>query len=74
MLKTKGFIEPKGSKRDFEGALPGQKACVCALMRATEGLKVGCIGMGGWVGCGGMGGLQKLITDLDMRYGYKGGV
>jgi len=43
-------------------------------MRATEGLKVGCIGMGGWVGCGGMGGLQKLITDLDMRYGYKGGV
>ena len=26
----------------------------------------------GWV-CG-MGGLQKLITDLDMRYGYKGGV
>jgi len=87
MLKTKGFIEPKGSKRDFEGGffglsstlidahtLPGQKACVCALMRATEGLKVGCIGMGGWVGCGGMGGLQKLITDLDMRYGYKGGV
>ena len=41
--------------------LPGQ----------TEGLKVGCGGMGGWVGCGGMGGwvgcggmggLQKLIT------------
>ena len=29
-------------------------------------------GMGGWVG-GGMGGLQKLITDLDMRNGYKGG-
>ncbi len=37
----------------------------------TEGLKVGCGGMGGWVGCevwvggrmgGGMGGLQKLIT------------
>ncbi len=24
--------------------------------------------MGGWVG------LQKLITDLDMRNGYKGGV
>ena len=43
----------------------GQKACVCALMQATEGLRVG---------CGGMGGLQKLITDLDMRYGYKGGV
>ena len=34
--------------------LPGQ----------TEGLKVGCIGMGG---------LQKLITDLDMKNGYKGG-
>ena len=33
-------------------------------------------GMGGWVG-GGMGGwvgLQKLITDLDMKNGYKGGV
>ncbi len=43
--------------------------------------------MGGWVGCGGMGGLQKLmtvfsgwaglqklITDLDMKNGYKGGV
>jgi hypothetical protein len=28
--------------------LPGQKACVCALMRATEGFKVGCGGMGGW--------------------------
>ena len=32
-------------------------------------------GMGGrcdgWV-CG-MGGLQKLITDLDMKNGYKGG-
>ena len=26
-------------------------------------------------GCiGGRVGLQKLITDLDMRYGYKGGV
>ena len=52
--KTKGFIEsltliePKGSRRDFEGALPGQKACVCALMQATEGLKVGCGGMGGF--------------------------
>jgi len=31
--------------------LSGQKACVCALMRATEGLKVGC----GWVD-GGMSG------------------
>jgi hypothetical protein len=30
----------------------------------------------GWVGGmmgGGMGGLQKLITDLDMKIGYKGG-
>jgi len=47
---------------------------------------VGCGGMGGWVGCGGMGGLQKLITffsgwaglqklitDLYMKNGYKGG-
>ena len=34
--------------------LSGQKACVCALMRATEGLKVGC----GWVG-GGMGGFKE---------------
>jgi hypothetical protein len=40
--------------------------------------------MGGWVdgwaegwvdgGTGGWVGLQKLITDLDMRNGYKGGV
>ena len=25
MLKTKGFIEPKGSKRDFEGGRRGFK-------------------------------------------------
>jgi hypothetical protein len=33
-------------------------------------------GMGGWVGGGVSGwvGLQKLIIDLDMRNGYKGGV
>ena len=31
----------------------------------TEGLKVGCVGMGG---------LQKLITVLDTRNGHKGGV
>ena len=32
--------------------------------------------MGGWVGggVGGWVGLQKLIIDLDMRNGYKGGV
>ena len=69
-----GFFFVFGSTLIDAHTLPGQKACVCALMRATEGLKVGCIGVGGWVGCGGMGGLQKLITDLDMRYGYKGGV
>ena len=91
MLKTKGFIEPKGSKRDFEGGffgisstlidahtLPGQKACVCALMQATEGLKVGCIGMGGLQKLitffSGWAGLQKLITVLDTRNGHKGGV
>jgi hypothetical protein len=41
--------------------LSGQKACVCALMRATEGLKVGCGGMGGWVGLrnGRMGGFKS---------------
>jgi hypothetical protein len=27
----------------------------------------------GWV-AGGMGGLQKLITYLDIRNGYKGGI
>ena len=43
--------------------LPGQKACVCALMRATEGLKVGCIGMGGGMGgwVGGEMGFMKLM-------------
>ena len=31
--------------------------------------------MGGFkVDGGGMGGLQKLMTDLDMRNGHKGGV
>ena len=48
--------------------LPGQ----------TEGLKVGCIGMGGLQKLitffSGWAGLQKLITDLDMKNGYKGGV
>ena len=66
-------------------------------MRATEGLKVGCGGMGSrWLsrfklirlrrislanlrrdGCevwvDRWAGLQKLITDLDMRNGHKGG-
>ena len=46
-------------------------------MRATEGLKVGCIGMGGLQKLitffSGWAGLQKLITDLDMKNGYKGG-
>jgi hypothetical protein len=33
------------------------------------------LGMGGFkVDGGGMGGLQKLMTDLDMRNGHKGGV
>jgi hypothetical protein len=44
-------------------------------MFLTEGLIYegwGDGGMGGWVG-GGMGGLQKLITVLGMRNGYKGG-
>jgi hypothetical protein len=46
----------------------------------TEGLRVGCGGMGGWVGLQKLitffsywVGLQKLITDLDMKNGYKGG-
>ena len=34
----------------------------------TASHKGGGGGMGGWVG------LQKLITDLDMRNGHKGGV
>ena len=46
-------------------------------MQATEGLKVGCIGMGGLQKLitffSGWAGLQKLITDLDMKNGYKGG-
>ena len=47
--------------------LPGQ----------TEGLKVGCGGMGGLQKLitffSGWAGLQKLITDLYMKNGYKGG-
>ena len=43
----------------------------------TEGLKVGCVGMGGLQKLitffSGWAGLQKLITDLDMKNGYKGG-
>ena len=42
--------------------LPGQKACVCALMRATEGLKVGCGGMGGWRD-GWMGGRRDGVYE-----------
>ena len=42
-------------------------------MAVNDGRGMGgrCV-MYGWV-CG-MGGLQKLITDLDMKNGYKGGV
>ena len=43
----------------------------------TEGLRVGCGGMGGLQKLitffSGWAGLQKLITDLDMKNGYKGG-
>ena len=58
-LPVEGKPNRRTEWRDFEGGffgigstlidahtLPGQKACVCALMRATEGLKVGCGGMG----------------------------
>ena len=46
------------------------------MLLARGGFKVGCGGMGGLDGWrdGWMGGLQKLITDLDMRNGHKGGV
>ena len=44
----------------------------------TEGLKVGCVGMGGLQKLitffSGWAGLQKLITVLDTRNGHKGGV
>ena len=33
-----------GSTSIRSTVVTGQKACVCALMRATEGLKVGCVG------------------------------
>ena len=52
---------------DFEGGFFGISSTLIdahTLPGQTEGLKVGCIGMGG---------LQKLITDLDMKNGYKGG-
>ena len=47
--------------------LPGQ----------TEGLKVGCGGMGGWVGCGGMGGWVGWLrrdgwfAKVDNSFGYE---
>ena len=40
MLKTKGFIEPKGSKRDFEGVKVKTKGFIKALA-------LGWMGMGG---------------------------
>ena len=51
LFKTKGFIEPKGSRRDFEGGFFGISSTlidVHTLPGQTEGLKVGCIGMGGF--------------------------
>ena len=54
----------------FEGGFLGINSTLIdahTLPGQTEGLRVG-RGMGGWVG------LQKLITDLDMRNGHKGGV
>ena len=63
-----GFFFVFGSTLIDAHTLPGQ----------TEGLKVGCIGMGGLQKLitffSGWAGLQKLITDLDMKNGYKGGV
>ncbi len=51
------------------------KARASSLQRASMGFFVRVflrVGFKGWVG-GGMGGLQKLITDLDTRNGYKEG-
>ena len=57
--------------------LPGQKACVCALMQATEGLRVGCGGMGGWVGLrnGKTKGFikTKSLGWVGLRNGWMGG-
>ena len=49
LFKTKGFIEPKGSRRDFEGGFFGISSTLIdahTLPGQTEGLKVGCGGMG----------------------------
>ena len=50
LFKTKGFIEPKGSRRDFEGDFFGIGSTSIrstVVTGQTEGLKVGCGGMGG---------------------------
>ena len=51
LFKTKGFIEPKGSRRDFEGGfffVFGSTSIRSTVVTGqTEGLKVGCGGMGG---------------------------
>ena len=47
LFKTKGFTEPKGSKRDFEGGFFGISSTLIdahTLPGQTEGLKVGCVG------------------------------
>ena len=51
LFKTKGFIEPKGSRRDFEGDFFGIGSTSIrstVIAGQTEGLRVGCGGMGGW--------------------------
>ena len=67
------LIEPKGSKRDFEGGFFGISSTLIdahTLPGQTEGLKVGCGGMGGWVGLrnGWMGGFRDGRRD-----GWMGG-
>ena len=80
MLKTKGFIEPKGSKRDFEGGVfwdwlnvhtfncHHRKARACSLnsVQQTEGLK-GCCVRYGRIGRRRNGWFVKV----DNRFGYE---
>ena len=68
-----------GSTSIRSTVVTGQKACVCALMRATEGLKVGCVGKNkvfikplalGWFAKVDNVFL-RLFAKVDNRFGYE---
>ncbi len=86
MLKTKGFIEPKGSKRDFKGGffLGKTKGFIepkalrlnvhTFITGQTEGFKVGCGGMGlRWLSRFKLIRLWRISLATLPRYGWRDG-